>query len=82
MSTEALEVESVEQLAIFVFELAQSIREGQIQLHNVSVDSYLEALSGFMEDSAGFYKNEKIAPQSVNPYRLVADALDAATVYD
>lgn len=73
----------IESRAELVSAIAKLRGEDQTQWENTSVDSFLEALSAWIEDSDGFYANNGI---QLNPdvasWQVFADALSAATVYE
>jgi hypothetical protein len=75
-------IQTKHELAEFVYQLASQIRSGAIPLDNYTVPNYLEALAACVDNFDGFYINRGIAPESISPYQLIADALDSATVYD
>jgi hypothetical protein len=48
---------------------------------NDTLHAYLEALSAWLEDSAGYYKNSRRVPPG-NGWEVMKDALRAATLYE
>lgn len=49
---------------------------------NNSLERYLEAVQAWLIDSRGFYVNLGEEPAEVNPWRQIADALNAARSYE
>lgn len=49
---------------------------------NPDLPSFLEAAGAWSRDSDGFYKNAGLDPSTLSPWRLLADVLMAARVYE
>ena len=57
-------------------------RESGAEWDNNDLTSFLEALSGWIQDMDGYYKNvEGQQPEEPN-WKVFADALNAAKIYD
>ncbi|MEU7389804.1 DUF7660 family protein [Streptomyces tanashiensis] len=76
------EVRSRDELVSFVRELHQEyVRKGH-EWENPTLDTFLEALAAWMQDSPGWYRNfGKELPDS-GDWTFLARALQAATVYE
>jgi len=68
------------ELAEFVRELAAEVRSGEFE--NATLESFLEALSGWIEDMDGYFSNIGENTPAQPDWRLVAMMLRAATVYE
>lgn len=82
MISDSRQICSVTDLIEFVGQLVADIESGRTPLTNSTVASYLEAFAGSLEDFEGRCHNRGEDPASINPYKQIADALDAATIYD
>lgn len=76
------DVKTMADLVEFIATLAEAIRLGDCNLQNSTVCGFLEALSGSLADSPGCYLNRDENPDEINPFRVFADSLDAARIYD
>ena len=71
-----------EDLALFVQELAQSLRTKQEEWENAALPDYLEAMAAWIEDSEGYYVNAgKPVPQQPS-WQNLAEILIAAKHYE
>ena len=76
----APKVKSREDLVSAIAELR---KEDQTNWENVDLDSFLEALSAWITDCDGYYKNQRIDLNPDDPsWQIFADALSAATIYE
>jgi hypothetical protein len=63
-------------------QLANDFQENPNHWENVTIDGFLEALSGWLEDADGLYKNlNKTFPEQPT-WALFAEMLLAARVYE
>ena len=69
-------------LARFIDELSQSIDNKSIHWENIDLPSYFEAMSGWISDMDGYYRNiGKACPD--RPYwKTIAEILVAASNYE
>jgi hypothetical protein len=75
-------VETREDLSCFVTELAQDLKENKADWENQDLPSFLEAVSAWIEDMDGFYKNKgEEIPESVS-WKAFANILYAAKRYE
>ncbi len=49
---------------------------------NPDLPSFLEAAAAWSRESDGYYKNAGLDPSTLSPWRLLADVLMAARVYE
>ena len=49
---------------------------------NPDLPAFLEAVGAWSQDSNGYYQNAGIDPSNLSPWRLLADILMAARVYE
>lgn len=82
MSTESEDVTTREDLADFIRGLREDLAENAEQSENPDLDRYLEALGAVVEDLEGRFMNRGEAVPTEPSWRLVAEILDAATVYE
>ena len=71
-----------EDFVCFVELLTQDLRDNPEKWENKTLVSYLEAMSSWTEDMEGYYKNtNQTMPQDIN-WKIFADILMAATMYE
>jgi hypothetical protein len=74
------EIRTREDFIEFVYSLRDTYRNGS-SLQNDTTESYLSALAGWVEDMDGAYLNwNKELPKDIN-WSVIAQILDAATIY-
>lgn len=78
----AAAVASRSELAAFVGALAREAQVSGGGWENSSLESYLEALGAWVDDLEGFRLNRGEAVESTPSWRLIAEMLLAATVYE
>jgi hypothetical protein len=49
---------------------------------NNNLENYLEALQAYFQDIEGYYKNRGEKIEDIEPWRMFADALSGAVVYE
>jgi hypothetical protein len=67
-------------LAVFVRELSEE--DISASWENKEIKSYLEAMSGWIEDMDGYYENKGEKQPTTPSWKTVAEILRAATVYE
>jgi hypothetical protein len=77
------EMNSRDNLVRFIYALQNQLKENPKIWENVDLHTYLGALAAFLGDAHGYYRNAKIPVDADAPsWRLLADCLQAASVYD
>ncbi|MFC9330307.1 hypothetical protein [Kitasatospora sp. NPDC057015] len=76
------DVRSREDLAAFVRDLRQDLRSPDQRWENGTLDSFLDALAAWIEDSHGRYRRFGEELPADGDWTFFARALDAATVYE
>ena len=67
----------------FIYSLQDDLKAHPEQWENRDLDTYLGALAAFLGDADGYYRNAKAdVDADVPSWRLLADCLQAAAVYD
>lgn len=79
---EVAAVRSREDLAKFVLALCQDLKKNPGTWENRTLEEYLEALSGWIGDMDGFYRNRGETPPVLPGWSTVARMLDAAAIYE
>ena len=72
------QVSTREDLSAFVRALRLGLVEGTVKFENRDLDSYLEALSAWVDDMDGCYETVPEQPS----WRTVAEILMAAAIYE
>ncbi len=75
-------VRSREDLAQFVRTLADDLRQRPEAWENVALGPFLEAMSAWIEDMDGYYRNKGEAVPSQPEWSTLAEILAAARVYE
>lgn len=79
----AYEMNSRSDLIQFIYALQDDLKEHPKDWENCDLHTYLGALAGFLGDADGYYRNMKYdVDADVPSWRLLADCLQAASVYD
>lgn len=73
---------SRDDLAAFVDQLARSYMEDPQSWENSTIDQFLEALSGWISDMDGYFKNLGMPVPASPSWELIAQMLSAATAYE
>jgi hypothetical protein len=77
------EMNSRADLAGFIYALQNDLEQHPENWDNKDLHTYLGALAAFLNDADGYYLNAKISVDADMPsWRLLADCLQAASVYD
>ena len=74
-------VNSQNDLAKFVEELLIDYRKNKDSWENADLDSFLEAMSAWVQDLDGYYENNELEISTLNKWRILADILMASRVY-
>jgi hypothetical protein len=78
----AEQVSTREELAAFVRELHAELAANPDEWENATLDRFLEALSRVIDDMDGWFANRGEPVPNQPTWRLVAESLDAARVYE
>lgn len=73
---------SREELAVFLFELADSIDKEPDRWENANLDEFLRAWAAWVEDMDGYFLNRGESVPSTPSWQLIAQMLLAARVYE
>ncbi len=77
------EMNSRGDLVQFIYALQSDLDEHPEEWENSDLHTYLGALAAFLGDAHGYYRNRKEdADADLPSWRLLADSLQAASVYD
>ena len=77
------EINSRRDLVAFIYSLQDRLEQCPDEWENKDLYTYLGALARFLGDADGYYRNAKLDVDADIPsWRLLADGLDAASVYD
>jgi hypothetical protein len=75
-------ITSKTELAGFVRALRDDLRRAPEEWENGTLDRYLNALAGWIEDCDGYYENQGRPVPTTPTWRDVADMLIAAKMYE
>jgi hypothetical protein len=75
-------IQTREDLAAFIHDLRRDLAHNPEEWENPTLDRFLEAMAGWIEDADGFYRNQGLPAPSADAWRTVAQALSAARVYE
>ena len=71
-----------EEFVSFLESLFQDLKDNPSEWENRSLESYLEAAANWVEDMEWYYKNNNLPqPQNIN-WKVFADILIAAKMYE
>lgn len=77
------ELKSRHDLVALIYSLHEEIEANPERWDNRTLSSYLRALAAFLNDAQGYYDNAKLnVSADVPSWRLFADCLSAASIYD
>lgn len=79
---QAERVESMQDLVLVLRLLLADLEKNPSSWENMTLSTYLEALSAWINDSAGFFENRGEEVPNVPNWRLLATALVAAARYE
>ncbi len=76
-------MDSRSDLVQFIYALQTDLNQHPENWENKDLNTYLGALAAFLADAEGFYRNKEVDVDADSPsWRLLADCLQAASVYD
>lgn len=75
-------IETREQLAKFILDLADEARTKPKSWENVDLPAFLEALAAFTEDMDGYFANRGEAVPEQPTWSTLGEMLIAATMYE
>ena len=76
-------MDSRSDLVQFIYALQNDLKQHPENWENNDLHTFLGALAAFLGDADGFYRNMKVDVDADLPsWRLLADCLQAAAVYD
>ena len=79
---EVNKITTKEEFINFLNQLIKDFKKNPEQWENRDIESFLQAMSFWIEDMDGFYSNMKLPkPESIN-WSFLASALCAASVYE
>jgi len=77
------EMNSRDDLVDFVYVLQNDLKQNPDAWENQDLHTFLGALARFLNDAQGYYRNARLDINADVPsWRLLADSLQAASVYD
>ena len=76
------DVETREDLVVFIKQMELEIANKECNWENTTLENYLEAMSGFVNDMNGLYINLNINIKNEPMWRVFARILQAATIYE
>jgi hypothetical protein len=75
-------VASREELVAFLQELATDSKANSSSWENATLENFLEALAAWTEVADRYYANRGESIAEVSPWRVIAEALLAARIYE
>jgi hypothetical protein len=75
-------VRTPEEFVRFLGELSADFEAHRDTWSNADLGAFLEGMRGWLEDMDGYYANIGENPKDLPPWRILADALMAARVYE
>ena len=75
-------VKNKSDLANYIRELRESLRENPDLWENADLESFLEAMYRWVDDSDGYFKNTQQPLPEKEHWQLVAAVLSAARIYE
>ncbi|WP_016756316.1 hypothetical protein [Leptospira santarosai] len=66
----------------FIYKLSNDFKDNHSEWTNQDIESFLEALARWVEDSDGYYQNIGIVPPKIPDWKNVAEMLIAAKYYE
>ena len=79
---QAINVQSRDDFVKFVQALLRDLRSGDTPWENATLDRFIEALAAWSNDMDGYYANRGEAAPAQPSWRLLAEILLAATMYE
>ncbi len=78
----AQEVRTREDLEVFVLELGADLQANPSEWTNPNLGSFLEAMAAWISDMEAYYQNTGQEYSDLSPWKVVADMLMAARIYE
>ena len=75
-------IETRSDLSEFVSALQRDFEKNKEEWENPSIDCFLEAMSAWIEDMDGYYKNQGQNFSEEQPWKMFAEILLASKVYE
>lgn len=75
-------VETRADLSEFVLALLKDFESNSAEWENASLSDFLEAMSGWIEDMDGYYKNQGKLFNEDQPWKVFAEILYASKIYE
>jgi hypothetical protein len=82
LAERARAVQTRDDLAAFVAELKADFDANRGEWTNADIASFLAAMAAWIQDMDGYYQNTGQKPSELPPWRIVADILMAARIYE
>ncbi len=82
LSERARAVQSREDLVAFVEALKADLKANRGDWANADLASYLEAMAAWIQDMPGYYQNTGQNLSELPPWRILADVLMGARIYE
>jgi len=82
MLDDLLPVSSRDGLVKFIVALAKDLKDNPDEWENKDLSSYLEAIASWIEDMDGYYENTNHPLPNNTNWKVFADILMAAKVYE
>ena len=82
LAERARAVQTRDDLAAFVAELKADFDANRGNWTNVDLSSFLEAMAAWIQDMDGYYQNTGQKQSELPPWRIFADILMAARMYE
>lgn len=79
---ELQKIETREEFISFLNYLRQDFVKNSKKWENQSLEEYLEAMQGWVSDMDGFYKNQGLVLPTPIPWKVFANILFAARMYE
>ena len=75
-------IKSREDFVLFVEILSKNYTENKIEWENDTLETYLETMCGYAKDVNGYYKNTNQGNADVPTWKLFADIMLGAKIYE
>lgn len=75
-------IETRQDLSKFVLALLEDFESNKADWENSSLSDFLEAMSGWIEDMDGYYKNQGQTFNENQPWKVFAEILYASKIYE
>lgn len=82
LAEQAQAVQTREELVAFILALAANLRDNPDGWENVKLASYLGAMAAWIQDMEGYYKNNGMDISKQSIWKVTADMLMAARIYE